>query len=50
MAIHSIIIEKLRNINTTQIKALKLTLRKREIFRINKLKTLTPYGSNQQMN
>ena len=49
MTINFMIIEKLRNINTTQIKALKLTLRKREIFRINKLKTLTPYRSNREM-
>ena len=37
-----IIIEQLRNINTTPTETLKLRLRERETFSIKKLKTLTP--------
>ena len=45
-----IIIEQLRNINTTLSKTLKLRLKERENFWIKKLKTLTPYGLNQELN
>ena len=45
-----IIIEQLRNINTTSTKTLKLRLKERENFWIKKLKTLTPYGLNQELN
>ena len=45
-----IIIEQLRNINTTLTETLKLRLRERENFWIKKLKTLTPYGLNQELN
>ena len=44
------IIEQLRNINTTPTKTLKLRLRERENFWIKKLKTLTTYGLNQELN
>ena len=46
----SIIIEQLRNINTTPTETLKLRLKERENFWIKKLKTLTPYGLNQELN
>ena len=45
-----LIIEKLQNINTTPIETLKLRLRERKNFWIKKLKTLTPYGLNQELN
>ena len=45
-----IIIDQLRNINTTPTETLKLRLRERENFWIKKLKTLTPYGLNQELN
>ena len=45
-----IIIEQLRNINTTPTETLKLRLKERENFWIKKLKTLTPYGLNQELN
>ena len=45
-----IIIELLRNINTPFTETLKLRLRKREKFWIKKLKTLTLYGLNQELN
>ena len=45
-----IIIEQLRNINTTPTETLKLRLRERENFWIKKLKTLTPYDLNQELN
>ena len=45
-----IVIEQLRNINTTPTKTLKLRLKERENFWIKKLKTLTPYGLNQELN
>ena len=45
-----IINEQLRNINTTLTETLKLRLKERENFRIKKLKTLTPYGLNQELN
>ena len=44
------IIEKLRNINTTPTETLKLRLRERENFWIKKVKTLTPYGLKQELN
>ena len=44
------IIEELRNINTNPIETLKLRLREKENFWIKKLKTLTPYGLNQELN
>ena len=43
-----IIIEQLQNINTTPTETIKLRLKERENFRIKKLKTLTPYGLNQE--
>ena len=45
-----IIIEQLRNINTTPTETLKLRLKERENFWIKKLKTLTPYSLNQELN
>ena len=45
-----IIIEQLRNINTTPTETLKLRFREKENFWIKKLKTLTPYGLNQELN
>ena len=45
-----IIIEELRNINTTPTETLKLRLRERENFWIKKLETLTPYALNQELN
>ena len=45
-----IIIEQLRNINTTFTKTIKLRLKERENFGIKKLKTVTPYGLNQELN
>ena len=45
-----ILIERLRNINTTPTEILKLRLKERENFWIKKLKTLTPYGLNQELN
>ena len=45
-----IVIEQLRNINTTPTEELKLRLKKRENFWIKKLKTLTPCGLNQELN
>ena len=44
-----IIIEQLRNINTTPTETLKLRLKVRENIWIKKLKTLTPYGLNQEL-
>ena len=44
-----IIIEQLQNINTTPTETLKLRLREREHFWIKKLKTLTRYGLNQEL-
>ena len=44
-----IIIEQLRNINTTPIETLKLRWKERENVGIKKLKTLTPYGLNQEL-
>ena len=44
------IIEKLRNINTTPTETLKFRLRERENFWIKKVKTLTPYGLKQELN
>ena len=44
------IIGELRNINTNPIETLKLRLREKENFWIKKLKTLTPYGLNQDLN
>ena len=45
-----IIIEQLQIINPTHTETLKLRLRERENFWIKKLKTLTPYGLNQELN
>ena len=45
-----IIVEQLRNINTTPTETLKLRLKERENFRIKKLKTLTPSSLNQEPN
>ena len=45
-----IIIEQLRNINTTFTKTIKLRLKERENFWIKKLKTVTPYGLSQELN
>ena len=45
-----VVTEQLRKINTTPAETLKLRLRERENFRINKLKALTPYGRNQELN
>ena len=45
-----IIIEQLRNINTTSTETLKLRLKEKETFWIKKIKTLTPYGLNQELN
>ena len=45
-----IIIEQLRNINTTPTETLKLRLKERKKIWIKKLKTLTPYGLNQELN
>ena len=45
-----ILIEQLRNINTTPTEILKLKLKERENFWVKKLKTLTPYGLNQELN
>ena len=45
-----IIIEQLQNINPTPTETLKLRLRERENFWIKKLKTLTTYGLNQELN
>ena len=42
-------IEQLRNINTTPTETLKLRLKERGNFWIKKLKTLTPYGLNQEL-
>ena len=42
-----IISEQLQNINTTPTETLKLILRERQNFRI---KTLRPYGLNQELN
>ena len=44
------IIELLRNINTTPTETLKLRLKERENVWIKKFKTLTPYGLNQELN
>ena len=44
-----IVIELLRNINTTTTETLKLRLKERENFWIKKLKTLTLYGLNQEL-
>ena len=44
-----IIMEQLRNINTIPTEILKLRLRERKNFWIKKLKTLTPYGLNQEL-
>ena len=44
------IIEQLRNINIIPTETLKLRLKERENFWIKKLKTLTPYGLNQELN
>ena len=45
-----IITEQLRNISSTPTETLKLRLKKRENFWITKLKTLIPYGFNQELN
>ena len=45
-----IIIELLRNINTSFTETLTLRLREREMFWVKKLKTLTLYSSNQELN
>ena len=45
-----IIIEQLQNINTNPTETLKLRLREIENFWIKKLKTLTSYGLNQELN
>ena len=45
-----IVIEQLRNINTTPTETLKLIWKERENILIKKLKTLTPYGLNQELN
>ena len=44
------IIGQLRNINTTSTETLKLRLKERETFWIKKIKTLTPYSLNQELN
>ena len=44
-----VIVEQLRNINTTPIETLKLRLRERKDFWIKKLKTLTSYGLSQEL-
>ena len=44
------IIEQLRNINTTPIETLKLRFKERENYWIKKLKTLTPYDLNKKLN
>ena len=43
-----ILIEQLQNIDKTSSETLKDRLKKREKFWINKLKTLTPLGLNQE--
>ena len=45
-----IIIEQLRNINTRSTETLKLRSREREKVLVKKVKTLTPYGLNQELN
>ena len=45
-----IIIEQLRDINATPTETLNLRLRERENFWIKKLKTLTSYCLNQELN
>ena len=45
-----IIIEQLRNINTSPTETLKLRLRERKNIWIKKLKTLTPCDLNQELN
>ena len=45
-----IIIEQPQNINTIPTETLKLRLRERENFWIKKLKTLTPYCLNKELN
>ena len=45
-----ILIEQLSNIHTTDKNILKFRLKRREDFRIQKLKTLTPTGLNQELN
>ena len=45
-----IIIEQLRIINTTPTETLRLRLREGENFWIKKIKALTPYGLNQEVN
>ena len=44
-----IIIEQLRNINTTPTETLKLRLKERENIWIKKHKTLATYGLNQEL-
>ena len=44
------IIEQLRNINIIPTETQKLRLKEREHFWIKKLKTLTPYFLNQELN
>ena len=44
-----IISEQLQNINTTPTETLKLILRERQNSRIMNLKTLRPYGLNQEL-
>ena len=45
-----IILEQLQTISSTPTETLKLRLKERENFWIKKLKTLTPYGLNQELN
>ena len=45
-----IIIEQLRNMNTTATETLKLRFKERKKFWTKKLKTLTPYDLNHELN
>ena len=45
-----ILIEQLNNIKNTSIEVLKQRLKDRENYWIKRLKTLTPFGLNQELN
>ena len=44
------LIEQLNNIKNTSTEVLKQRLKDRENYRIKKLKTLTSFGLNQELN